>query len=74
MKTKNIIRIGFWVVLISALIIVLILIPSLEYYTFSVLIILAIVGLAKLRERLSVRKKLTAEQITNANLHNRSMQ
>ena len=73
MKSKSIIKFGFWVVLISALVIILVLIPSLEYITFSVLIILAIFGLAKLRERLRVRKKLTAEQITNAYLHNRSM-
>ncbi len=74
MKSKSIIKFGFWVGLISALVIILVLFPSLEYFTFSVLIILAIFGLAKLRERLMVRKKLTPEQITNVSLHNHSMQ
>jgi len=73
-KSKNVIKFGLWVVLISALVISLFLFPSLEYYTLSVLIILAIFGLAKLRERLLVRKKLTPEQITNVALHNHSMQ
>ncbi len=68
MKSKNVIKFGLWVVLISALVIFLVLFPSLEYYTFGVLIILAIFGLAKLGERLRVRKKLTPEQITNASL------
>ncbi|QEE14676.1 hypothetical protein DSAG12_00489 [Promethearchaeum syntrophicum] len=74
MKSKNILKFGIWIVLISALVISLFLIPNLAEYTFSVLMILTIFALAKLRERLGVRKKLSAEQVTNASLGNRSMQ
>ena len=73
-KSKNVIKFGLWVVLISALVISLFLFPNFEYITFSVLIILAIFGLAKLRERIMVRNKLTPEQIANVALHTHSMQ
>ncbi|QEE14675.1 hypothetical protein DSAG12_00488 [Promethearchaeum syntrophicum] len=68
MKLKNILKFVFWVGLISALVIILVLIPSLEYYTFSILIILAIFGLKKVQERFWVRKKESVDQITNASL------
>jgi len=74
MKTKNIIRIGFWVVLISALVITLVLIPSLEYYIIGVLLMLLIYGMATFRARLRVKEVLSEEQAANVVLHNRSMQ
>ncbi|QEE14677.1 hypothetical protein DSAG12_00490 [Promethearchaeum syntrophicum] len=72
MKSINLKRFGFWVGLISALVIILVLIPKIERYTLFFLIILAIFGLEKLGERICVRIKLTAEQVTNAHINNRS--
>ena len=74
MKSQNIIRFGFWVGLISALVIAFFLFPILENYIIGVLAMLIIYSIAKFRARLGVRKVLTAEQATNASLHNGSMQ
>ncbi|MHA1475142.1 MAG: hypothetical protein ACTSRX_02060 [Promethearchaeota archaeon] len=48
--------------------------PSLAEYIIVILTILIIHGIAKFRARLGVRKVLSAEQATNASLHNSSMQ
>ena len=74
MKSKNIIRLGFWVVLIPALVISLVLIPNLEYYIIGILLILIIYAMATFRARLRVKEALSEEQAANVVLHNRSMQ
>ncbi|MHA1475143.1 MAG: hypothetical protein ACTSRX_02065 [Promethearchaeota archaeon] len=68
MKSRNIIKLGFWVVLISALVIIYFLFPSIEIYIFVILVILILYGLNKIAKRLVVRKNLTADQETNASL------
>ena len=69
MKSKNIIKFGFWVVLISALIISLFLIPSLANYIIVVLTMLIIYGIAQFQARLGVRKELSVDQSINTSIN-----
>ena len=68
MKSKSIIKFGIWIVLISALVISLFLLPSLAEYIIVVLTILIIYGIAQFTAQLRVRKELSVDQSINTSL------